>query len=154
MNSEKNALSALGMTAEEVLKVDDSLRTRPQQRDGRICICGHGASKHTIYEGIVSCKPSKMDCPCKSLRPVLEADDTRPFLRRTQGAGAMHALSRGLAALISKGKSAEWIIPLVCDKCKEPSGNLSPIPITKNFVAVDYATGIDTLLCPTCREEL
>jgi hypothetical protein len=66
----------------------------------------------------------------------------------------MHALSRGLAALISKGKNAEWIIPLVCDKCKEPSGNLSPIPITKNFVAVDYATGIDTLLCLTCREEL
>lgn len=149
-----DALAALGMDAKEVLELDDTLRTRPQHRDGRICICGHGASKHTIYEGIVSCKPSKMDCPCQNLRVVLEAEDTRPFLRRTQGAGAMHALSRGLAALIGKGKSAEWVIPLVCDKCKEPSQTLFPVPITKNFVAVDYPTGIDTLLCPTCRESL
>lgn len=149
-----NPLAALGLDLDEVLEEDSELRTRPAKRDGRICACGHSMTKHKFdkFIGVHTCKPSKMDCPCKNPRPVLEAEDTRPFLRRTQGGGARHALSRGLAALVSSGKSAEWIIELKCDGCKEDSDALVPVPVTKDGFASDDATGIDLLLCPTCRE--
>lgn len=155
MQSAKDALSAMGLDLDDVLTVDSTLRTRPAKRDGRICICGHGVSKHTDFgNGVVACKPSKMDCPCKKVRAVLDAEDTRPFLRRTQGAGSMHALARGLAALAQSGKDAQWIIDLECDRCHEHSDNLVPVPVTANGLATDYATGLDVLLCPTCRGQI
>jgi len=149
-----DALSAMGLSLDEVMEADSELRTRPATRDGRICICGHSMTKHKFdkFIGVHTCKPSKMDCPCKAPRPVLEAEDTRPFLRRTQGSGAMHALSRGLAALITSGKSAEWTIDMICDGCKDPSDSLVPVPVTKDGIAKSEATGYDMLLCPDCRE--
>lgn len=154
MSSATDALAALGMTTEEVTAIDSVLRTRPQKRDGRICLCGHGVTKHLVNDGIVTCKPSKMDCPCKKVRPVIDAEDTRPFLRRTQGSGPMHALSRGLAALAVNGKEANWIIDLECDRCHEATNNLVPVPVTSTGFAVTEATGYDALLCATCREEV
>lgn len=154
MQSAKDALAALGMDVDNVLNIDNELRTRPSKRDGRICLCGHGVSKHQIIGGIVVCKPSKMDCPCKKVRAVLDAEDTRPFLRRTQGAGPLHALTRGIAALAASGKDAHWIIDLECDRCHEHSNNLVPVPVTQNGVAVSEPTGFDALLCPACREEV
>ena len=154
MSSAKDALAAMGLSVDSVLEVDNVLRTRPQKRDGRICLCGHGVTKHTVSDGIVLCKPSKMTCPCKKLRPVIDAEDARPFLRRTQGAGQMHALSRGLAALAASGKDAQWIIELVCDRCGEFNESLIPVPVTKQGVATAEPTGFDALLCPTCREEV
>lgn len=153
-NEASNPLAALGMDLDEVLEMDSVLRTRPAQRDGRICICGHGVAKHSNLGGLVSCKPSKMDCPCKKVRPVIDAEDTRPFLRKTQGGGPMHALSRGLASLISNGKEATWIIDLKCDRCGEESQGLTPVPVTQSGSAVSEATGYDALLCPKCREEV
>jgi len=155
MTSEsKNPLEAMGMNMDEVLEMDSVLRTRPAKRDGRICICGHGVMKHTELGGMVNCKPSKMDCPCKKIRPVLDAEDTRPFLRKTQGGGPMHALSRGLASLLSTGKEAEWIIDLKCDRCGKESDTLIPVPVTQSGVAVTEPTGFDALLCQNCREEV
>ena len=155
MTSAEDALAAIGMNLDEVVEIDNTLRTRPAVRDGRICICGHGVSKHTDYNnGVVTCKPSKMDCPCKKIRPVLEAQDTRPFLRRTQGSGSLHALSRGMAALATQGKSATWIIPLECDRCEKSADKLSPVPVTLNGIEVTEPTGYDALLCDSCRKEV
>jgi hypothetical protein len=154
MSSAAEALAALGMTTEQVTKIDEVLRTRPQKRDGRICLCGHGVTKHLVSDGFVTCKPSKMDCPCKKVRPVIDAEDTRPFLRRTQGAGPMHALSRGLAALAVSGKNANWIIDLKCDRCNAETNNLVPVPVTATGFAVSEPTGYDALLCVKCREEV
>lgn len=154
MSSANDALAAMGMGVDEVMEMDSVLRTRPTKRDGRICICGHGVAKHTEIAGVVNCKPSKMDCPCKKVRPVIDAEDTRPFLRKTQGAGPMHALARGLAALAENGKDADWIIDLVCDRCSQETGSLIPVPVTKDGRATVEPTGYDALLCQKCREEI
>lgn len=155
MSSASDALAAIGMDATKVLEIDAVLRTRPAVRDGRICLCGHGVAKHLVLDnGAVSCTPSKMKCPCKNLRPVLDAEDTRPFLRKTQGSGPEHALARGIAALSEGGKEADWIIDLVCDRCQEPNGVLIPTPVTKDGRIAQEATGYDALLCQTCREEM
>lgn len=152
-SSASDALSALGLTVEEVAEIDHALMTR-SPRDNRICLCGHGVSKHTEMAGVVNCKPSAMDCPCKKIRPVIETNDTRMFLRSTQGGGAMHALSRGLSALAMAGKSATWLIELKCDRCGAVDEVVVPVPITSNGHSANKATGFDALLCPNCRDEV
>jgi len=73
------------------------------------------------------------------------------FLRKTEGAGAMHALSRGIYAAIEAGRSVEWIVDLVCDKCNAQGKRVVPVPVTQNGFISDYATGFDALLCDDCR---
>jgi len=151
MDSANDALAAMGIDPDEAIAVDESLRERPGSRDGRVCICGHGVGRHTVEGGAVYCKPARMECLCKKVRPVVDAEDTRPFLRKTAGAGPMHALTRGLAALAALGKKAEWIVPLECDKCGDEARGIVPVPVTQQGIISSEATGFDVLLCPNCR---
>lgn len=146
-----DALKAVGIDLEEAIKMDTTLSTR-KTRDDRICLCGHGKTRHTEVAGMTFCKPSKMECPCKKERLVLSVDTTRPFMRKTEGGGPMHALIRGLSALINQGKSAEWIVELKCDRCGADDVVVSPVPVTQNGIASVEATGYDALLCQGCRE--
>lgn len=150
MSNAEGALAAMGISVEEAAEADEALRERPLMRDGRVCLCGHGVGRHTSTGGVVWCKPARMDCPCKKIRPVLEVEDSRPFLRKTAGGGAMHALVRGISALVSSGKRADWIVDLECDKCGG-SDEVVPVPVTRNGVVADEATGYDALLCVGCR---
>lgn len=153
-NSSADALAALGLTVEEVQEVDKLMRQPRYGLDRRICLCGHGVGKHTEVAGYVTCKPSRYECPCKKTRPVLEVEDTRPFLCKTGGGGAMHALVRGIAVLAGTGKSAKWIVDMKCDRCQSVDEIVFPIPVTQTGQAVQYPTGFDALLCQTCREEV
>jgi hypothetical protein len=121
-------------------------------RDGRICVCGHPAKRHNIYSGIVSCSPTRLVCPCKKLKPVVETSDTRVFLRKTRGAGPSHALAQGIFAASKKGHSVEWLIEMKCDKCGT-EGKVSPVAVSQQGVVMYEATGFDVLLCQKCREE-
>ena len=151
--SAQSALAALGIDLGEAVEMDKALQQRAP-RDTRICVCGHGISKHTDEAGRVLCKPSAMDCPCKHIRPVIDVDDTRYFLRNTQGGGAMHALSRGLSALAMAGKNATWLIELKCDRCGTVDEIVTPVPVTHEGRARTYDTGYHGLLCQSCREEV
>jgi hypothetical protein len=147
----KDAFSFFDFSIDEAREADDSLLSRPAERDGRICACGHPMARHTNLGGIVLCKPTRMECPCKNARAVLDSDDVRGFLRKTAGGGPMHALGRGVQASLSKGVKVEWIVEMRCDRCKK-EGPVSPVPVTKTGFSVDYATGYDALLCADCRE--
>jgi hypothetical protein len=146
-----DALKAVGIDLEEAVKMDATLSTR-KTRDDRVCLCGHGKTRHTEVAGMTFCKPSKMECPCKKERLVLSVESTRPFMRKTEGGGAMHALIRGLSVLINQGKTAEWIVDLRCDRCGADDVVVAPVPVTQNGVASVEATGYDALLCQGCRE--
>ena len=146
-----NAFDFLDFTVEEARKTDMELLSRPTERDGRICSCGHPVARHAQLSGIVLCKPTRMECPCKSVRPVLDCSDVRPFLRKTAGPGPMHALGRGIAAALEKNLKVNWLIEMKCDRCKK-EGPVSPVPVTQSGFSVDYATGFDALLCRECRE--
>jgi hypothetical protein len=131
MEPAKDALAAMGMDLNEVLEIDSVLRTRPAKRDGRICLCGHGLSKHQDLGGYILCKPSKMDCPCKKIRAVIDTDDTRPFLRRTSGAGPLHALSRGLAALAQSGRVPNGLLSWSATSAANTAIRSSPFLLRK-----------------------
>ena len=152
----KSLFDKLGLDPEDVLKVDYELNARPAKakRDHRINICGHPVARVTNANGIVYCKPTRMECPAKKLRPMLEVSDLRFFLRRTEGGGALHALTRGLAALEEAGGSAKWLEDLVCDRCGRADGGVVPVPVTINGIQVSRATGFDAMLCKDCREAI
>ena len=153
MTSAKDALAAMGIGLEEAIQADTRLKER-QVRDPRICLCGHAINKHINENGIVLCTPSRMVCPCKCVRPVIEVEDTRKFLRKTTGPGVEHALVRGIAALADIGKEAKWIEPLKCDRCQATEGRIVPCPITEGKQVAYKATGRDALLCEKCMEEI
>lgn len=149
-------LEAMGMTAEELLDTLETTRENVPRahRDPRICLCGHGVQRHTVVNGIVYCKPTKMSCPCRKIRPVLEAQDSRLFVRKTLGAGPLHALALGIAAHVAARKSVRWIIDLACDRCGATGVPIAPSPVTQRGTTAPDATGYDALLCTTCRAEV
>jgi hypothetical protein len=151
----EDALAMMGITTDDVDASDAELiEKRKYQVDREICLCGHSMGRHTITSGIVLCKPARMECPCKKARPVLVTQDVRKFIRKTEGAGAAHALTRAMRETAALGKSVEWIIDLKCDRCGAANNNVVPVPVTQNGIARSYATGYDALLCPDCRVEV
>jgi hypothetical protein len=156
MNEAEDILKSMGLTAEEVKAADDEVRSKGRRpnTDRTVCLCGHAMARHTIVNGVVFCKPSRMECPCKKSRAVLEVADVRKFLRSTSGGGKLHALTLGLLAHIETGKSAKWLIELQCDRCGKNDKNVVPVPVTQSGRSANYATGYDALLCKECRESI
>ena len=150
--SAQSALAALGIDLQEAVEMDESLKRRGP-RDTRVCLCGHGMAKHKVIAGRIICKPSAMYCKCTKPRAVLDVEDTRFFLRSTQGGGSMHALSRGLSALALAGKNATWIIEMKCDRCGAVDEVLTPVPVSMEGRVRTEDTGLHGLLCHTCRGE-
>ena len=151
--SKEDPFAFFDFSQEEAQKVDEELKKPKNPRDPRICACGHPMSRHTSISGTHYCKPTRMECPCKNARPVLECNDVRPFLRKTNGAGPMHALGRGLAAAAAKGIEVKWLVIMECDRCKTKT-QVSPVPVTQRGIATNEPTGYDALLCAECRAEV
>lgn len=151
----EDALAMMGLTVEDIDETDkDLIARRAYGSDRQVCLCGHGSSRHTVVNGVVFCKPARMECPCKKMRPVLITEDTRMFIRKTDGSGPAHALARGIRAAVEKNKSVSWMIDLVCDRCGKADNNVVPAAVTQNGYAASHATGYDALLCPDCRTEV
>jgi hypothetical protein len=155
MTKATDALAALGISADEAIQADEMLKEKTKiNRDPRICLCGHASNKHLVANGVVMCNPSRMVCPCKNLRPVIEVEDTRKFLRKTTGPGIEHALVRGIAALAKEGKEARWIDTPKCDRCSTTDGKIVPVPITAGKTVAYEPTNHNALLCEKCLGEI
>ena len=142
--------SFMDFTLEEAIEADQKSQEQPR-RDRRVCNCGHGVSRHKyLVNGTLSCQPTRMSCPCLEVKPVLEASDVRPFLRKTTGQAAFHALGRGLQAAALAGVEVTWLVDMKCDRCNA-EGPIAPVAVTQSGIASDKATGYDVLLCRTCR---
>lgn len=140
----------LDFTLEEAIEAD-ALVTTKRERDGRICNCGHPVGRHNDEHGVVVCNPSRMQCKCKKIKPVLESADVRPFLRKTEGSGALHALGRGLQAAVTQGIKVEWLVEMKCERC-QAEGPISPVSVTQNGFITNEPTGFDAMLCHECRK--
>ena len=155
MTSANDALAAMGIDPTEAIAIEQS-KTKKVARDNRVCICGHAVARHKTdpYSGLMECNPSRMHCPCQTIRPVLEVEDTRLFLRGTSGPKNEHALVRGMTALAMSGKDAKWIEQPKCDRCDTGEGPIVPVPITKTNRVAYEATPLNAMLCNNCLEEI
>lgn len=153
MATGKEILADMGIELEEVEKANEEIKNR-RPRDRRICLCGHGMARHSEFNGRDSCSALGYNCRCRKAIPVLTAEDIRPFICRTEGSGALHALSRGIAAAAKRGQGVEWIEDSrFCHAC-EAAGEalrLSPVAVSNNGFVQDTDTGYNVLLCPECR---
>ena len=152
MSENGNAFSHFDFSLDDALEANDSLAQRGP-RDQRVCLCGHAVSRHTEIAGIAMCKPSKMECSCKKMRPVLRVTDLRVFLRKTDGSGPMHALGRGMATAVARGVGIEWLVEAKCDRCGA-EGPMSPVAVTQAGHAASHDTGYNALLCGECRTQI
>jgi hypothetical protein len=146
-----NPFEFFDFSEEETEEAAKAISTEGYDRDGRICVCGHPMKRHAVYGGMTSCTPTRLVCPCKSARPVLDVSDTRVFLRKTRGSGSLHALAQGLFAAIKANHKVDWLVEQKCDKCGI-EGKVSPVAVSQRGVIMEEATGFDALLCVKCRE--
>ena len=153
-----DALAMTGIELEELQDVGAALLKEPP-KDSRVCICGHSMNKHAVINGYVSCKPSRMSCPCKAVRPVLTSTNVRPFMRKSLGSGSAHALMQGFRKAIELDADISWIEPPTCDYQKNGSKcgsteQVVPCLVTQNGFYTTEPTGYDVFLCVSCKENL
>ena len=153
-----DALAMTGIELEELQDVGAALLKEPP-KDSRVCICGHSMNKHVVINGYVSCKPSRMSCPCKAVRPVLTSTNVRPFMRKSLGSGSAHALMQGFRKAIELDAEISWIEPPTCDYQKNGSKcgsteQVVPCLVTQNGFYTTEPTGYDVFLCVSCKENL
>ena len=149
-------LKEMGIDPDEAVKVDRELSAK-KRRDPRVCICGHGANRHMEDNGVWACAPSRLTCTCQGLRPVVEVEDTRKFLRKSSGPGSKHALIRGLSTLIGEGKHATWIEEPTCEKCGAEGSGIVPVPFSftgRVAYSENEMSGKHAFLCEDCLEEV
>lgn len=151
MATGKDILADMGIDLEEAIEIDQMLQNR-QRRDRRICLCGHAVVRHADEFGRVQCRANKWNCKCRVIQPVLEVQDTRLFMRKTEGPGAFHALNRGIISASAKGHEMEWIDgALVCHKCGTTDSKVTVVPVTQTGLVQDTDTGFNAFLCDECR---
>jgi len=130
--------------------------------DRRICICGHGARSHSSQalsdnpthksfreSGRDQCLPGRMECPCGGFRGVVEVEDPRVFIFRTRGPMGQHALVRGLAASLVRGKTVSEV-DWACDTCGATHA-VTPVAVSRSGQIAFEPSRDNRLLCADCR---
>jgi hypothetical protein len=142
---------SLGISVESVEKF---LGDRDRYDQSKyVCICGHAINKHSGYEtGYGVCLTGRHYCPCRQKQPVLYANDTRYFMRKTFGLGSKHALSAGLLRLAQEGKKAHWLETPKCwsNNCQSGNPLIFPVPLDLKNQIVNKPGPINVLMCETC----
>lgn len=126
----------------------------PERKRGvsrEICVCGHPMAHHeTVYEGLDSCQESKMFCPCRHKKAVLEAEDLRAFKFSSEGYGRDHALWKGLKKLRNMGKGAVALVDSRCWKCFEERP-IEPVSLTPENRVSRQPQARNVMVCMQCR---
>lgn len=151
MASAKEIFEAMGFDIEAATEEDDKIR-RTRSKDKRVCLCGHAMARHEEFNGMIQCSALRSTCMCRKSQPVLEVEDVRVFMSKTEGSGAMHALNRGILAAAKRGHNIEWVAEaLACHRCGVMGQRLTPLAVTANGFPATYDTGYNALLCDDCR---
>lgn len=146
-----SALDKLSVSKDDAKEALDRIQEESGRKDSRICICGHSNGRHRAgYANIVTCQAAKQFCPCKQVRLVLSATDTRPFLRKTSGGDGFHALIQGIVAAEEKGIEVDWLVEPKCDKCGADTG-VTVVTVDANGFELTESKGYDIFVCSKCR---
>ncbi len=152
MATGKDLIEEMGLDYEEVLKADDE-RERGRPKSKTVCICGHALTRHEdMGDGRAPCNALMRNCRCRNPHAVIETSDVRVFMSKTEGGGALHALTRGLLTAHKKGIEVSWIEDArYCHKCETVEGRLTPIAVSRNGIPQNEDTGYNAFFCDDCR---
>ena len=162
--SAARALDMLGLTIEEVEQATEKTKKRRENPDRHICICGHPSARHFIDGDIVSCKPAVWACLCHKHTPVLQVQDNRDFLYKTEGPGKEHALTKGITNAHIKKHEVMWLDGAYsCALCSKTEGlKIYSISGTENagfYISRNRDTDYDigkrnAFLCAECVDKI
>lgn len=155
----KAMLNQMGFSPEQISEHLANEEARPSSRT--VCLCGHPKARHYIDTEFSTCKPTKMSCTCANFIPIAKVENTRSFLRKTDGSGMDHALVKGIYGALSRGEYVEWIDEnYICVKCKT-SGHETELIITpfegdpdtglRPSIQLEFARW-NFFLCEKCKE--
>jgi hypothetical protein len=149
------ALAGLGWTAEDVAEAEGKVERLDarEPRDGRVCMCGHGAGRHRWIRDRYYCSPSRMRCRCEHLAVAGKTTDLRYFICKTEGPGEEHALVRGILRGERNGAGWEWEVAAVCGRCKS-EGKVVPAAVTSTGLVSDRDEALNVMACEACIREL
>lgn|SRR6478735_547276 len=152
------------------MDLDKPMKKVGRVRDGRVCVCGHGAGAHAPLdvadfkvdiseaEGPVSCTPGRYNCKCTKFSAVLVTTDIRRFMGKTLGPDGEHALARGVQNALTNGVGIQWLpAASSCGRCGKPSEKVTPVAVRireNGAVAARESTPHNFLLCEECRASL
>lgn len=142
-----------GLPIDTLLDYNENIKTSRKAPDNRVCLCGHSVNAHNAFEGVVDCRPSKYQCPCKKLKPVIQVENLRIFIRRTSADTRGHALTLGMLESIKRNFKFEWLIDVACDRCGETDGRIGPCAVSRDGIISYTATGYDAMLCQNCQDQ-
>lgn len=132
----------------------DEIDLGPDRKKGvsrEVCVCGHPIAHHeSVYEGLDSCQESKMFCPCRHKKAVLEVEDLRAFKFSSEGYGRDHALWKGLKKLRKMGKGATTLVDSICWKCLEERP-IEPVSLTPENRVSRHPEARNVMVCIPCR---
>lgn len=134
-----------------------------KDRDGRVCICGHGMAYHSGSDPEVRaqleaagrtvrvrCAYAKSTCPCVSPHPVLTTKDIRRFMHKTAGSGKLeHALAQGIMSCNLNKTPLVWLENTTCNDCGIPC--ISAYAGTRNGHIAEGPSPINVFLCDDCK---
>ncbi len=152
VNGDSNSLDGKGPASldgelEQAASYVKMLNRWPRHK--QICICGHTLNSHhySAATNRYSCEPANFYCACAEEEPVYFASDARWFKRSTHGVGKKHALVLGIASLIDKGGSGEWLVPPQCQVRDCPGLEISIACVDRTSRIVPHTTERSVLLC-------
>jgi hypothetical protein len=171
-NPALDMLADMGIDPHEIDTHDTSLVNK-QGVDRRICICGHAMDRHKAAATIgwekpvailkwsdptepFKCTPNAQSCSCRRLIPVLEVSNTKYFLKKTNGSGELHALTRGLRALAKvQNHIMKWLVEPTCVICEATGTTDRIVPACfnkdKTIRTEEGSIGYDDFICQKCR---
>lgn len=145
-----SGVSDFGIQDGEMDAYMESLKSGHGNPARQVCICGHLLKRHVNNQNASYCRSARAYCGCQSPLPVLEPEDLRPFVFNSEGVGKKHALAKGIHALHRSGKSARWLVELVCFKCYSEVSSVLPVAFSRDFRITDGVGYSNALLCQGC----
>lgn len=154
-------LQQMGLSSEQIEQHLEEEKIKPSDRT--ICLCGHPKNRHFIDVDFSTCRPSRMNCACAKFIPIAKVQDSRDFLRKTEGHGIDHALVKGIFNATQRNHYFEWNKEnYICMRCKT-SGDEKQLTIfpfegdpqqgLRRTIQYDFARW-NFFLCDDCQEEM
>ena len=124
-------------------------------RTSRICLCGHPSASHEEIGDKTRCMHHGLRCKCTKNFAVLSVREIGAFHFITTGAGADHALSKGIKRYRENNSIPTWhISEFYCMSCFQMDIPRNPVAMTEYGAFLKSSGPYNALVCDKCLLEI
>lgn len=124
-------------------------------RSSKICLCGHPSSSHEQIQNKERCMHHGLRCKCTMNFPVISVREIGAFHFTTTGAGADHALSKGIKRYREKNSIPTWHMgEFYCMGCFKMDIPRNPVSMNENGSFLINSGPYNALVCDKCLVQI